>query len=337
MGKAVEVGKIVADKNLRRERQEIIKPSELVSAKPIQGRTLSLPALKAYNMMLKAAQANGYANVRYSVTKKALRRSHKGNERIAGLLDELHSVGFQVPGVLDGKKGLWRMTLLSPTFEEEGDDDTGSVHFQFPAELLEIIQESGSWSLMIEQVMVKFESVYGLRLYEIGCRHISRDKPFIWWTPEELREEMGVPKDAYQDWANLRRRVLDTAMAEVNQLAHFDVELHDKTIQRMGRKVVKFMISFNQKPLVDAERAESERAKHSAGRKARREGTVEKVVPTHHDAIRRLMLEDVPTRQKWYDRAHELGAPEIKAPAARDNIKRWIAWVDVEVAKATKL
>lgn len=249
MGRTLSVAQGAAGRNARRgERQEIVKPSEMISARPVAGRTLSLPAMKCYNLMLGVAQANNFADERYSISKKELRRSHKGNERLSTLLDELHSVVFMISGTLNGKPGLWRMSLLAPSFEEDGDEDTGNVHFRFPPELLSIIQHSEQWAILLSKAVIKFESLYALRLYEIGCLYINRQVPLLWLTPDELRRTMQVPKGAYSDWANLRRRVIDKAVAEINKLADFTVSVPEDKIRRRGRAVTKFMLLFAPKP-----------------------------------------------------------------------------------------
>ena len=335
MGRTTTVAGVVARRNAGRSRQEIVKPSELIAARPIAGRTLSLAAAKTYNLMLGVAQQAGFADVRYSISKRELRGSHKGNERLAALLNELHSITFLIRGTLDGKPGVWRMPLLSPTFEEDGDEETGEVHYRFPTELLDIIQASGTWSLLISKAMVKFDSVYGLRLYEIGCQYANRDEPFLWLSPSELREQMQVPEDAYRDWTDLRRRVLDAAIAEVNQLAHFKVELPEASIRRHGRKVVKFLLTFSEKAEPDGDKAGDERERHSAGRKARRNGTVEEVVDhdVNEQAIRRLSGTAIEVRQRWYQEARNRGAKECAAATAPSNLRKWIAYVAVDVMK----
>jgi plasmid replication initiation protein len=97
-------------------------------------------------------------------------------------------------------------------------------------------------------------------------------------TVSELRELLHVPNRSYQDWANLRRKTLDAAVAEVNQLAHFNVVVPDDRIRRSGRKVIGLELRFFLKPDTEAAKAAKERDRHSTGRRARREGTVEDVV-----------------------------------------------------------
>lgn len=77
----------------------------------------------------------------------------------------------------------------------------------------------------------------------------------------------------YTDFAQLRRKVLEKAKAEIDQLAHFRVEVAGNT-SRSDRHGAEFRFEPKGPPAV-IETNELDR--HASGRKARREGTVEAV------------------------------------------------------------
>jgi hypothetical protein len=320
MTKTAAVGKAVSLKNKKTGTQTITKPSEILSAVPEKGRSLSLPAAKVYNLLLGVAQGEGFANKRYVISKKELRRSHNSNDRLSDLLKELHSLSFSVRGTLDGKSGTWWMNLLSPSFQEDGNDDTGNVHFKLPVELTAILQESNQWAILLSQIMQRFTSLYALRLYEIGCLYAKRDEPFIWMTPDELRNEFVVPEGAYGDWANMRRKVLDVAIAEVNELAEeFSVALPEDKIRRQGRKVVKFCLVFLAKPTA------------KEGPKAVTASQIDLDITSR--ALRALEQADLPARGRWYALARERGCRPVQAYAAKSNWSKWVAWVAEDILK----
>jgi hypothetical protein len=107
---------------------------------------------------------------------------------------------------------------------------------------------------------------------------VGRHDPTMHLTVPEMRELLQVPAGKYRDWNALRSKTLDAAVAEVNHLAHFEVHVPEDRIRRSGRKVVGLELRFFLKPDEDAAEAARERNRHSAGRRARREGTVEDVV-----------------------------------------------------------
>ncbi len=56
-----------------------------------------------------------------------------------------------------------------------------------------------------------------------------------------LRAALGIPPEVYADFAQLRRKVLDKAKAEIDQLAHFRVEWREI---RQGRAVAEVEFRF---------------------------------------------------------------------------------------------
>lgn len=89
-----------------------------------------------------------------------------------------------------------------------------------------------------------------------------------------LRALLGISPDVYKDFAQLRRKVLEKAKTEIDQLAHFRVEWREI---RQGRTVTEIEFRFEPKDAPAQIATVDEIARHSTGRKARREGEVEAV------------------------------------------------------------
>src|SRR3546814_7413456 len=89
-----------------------------------------------------------------------------------------------------------------------------------------------------------------------------------------LRAALGISPDVYKDFAQLRRKVLEKAKAEIDQLAHFRVEWREI---RQGRTVTEIEFRFEPKDAPAQIATVDEIERHSTGRKARREGAVEAV------------------------------------------------------------
>src|SRR3546814_4551393 len=97
-----------------------------------------------------------------------------------------------------------------------------------------------------------------------------------------LRAALGIPPDVYKDFAQLRRKVLEKAKAEIDQLAHVRVEWREI---RRGRAVTEVEFRFEPKDAPAQISTVDEIERHSAGRKARRVDSVETVIPNNVVAV----------------------------------------------------
>jgi hypothetical protein len=258
---------------------KIIKAAEVIQARPAR-EALGLAASKALNLMLGIAGGARFADKMYTIPKKELRRSHKSNEHIQSILDELHSTLFRLETVSPrGRPAILTAALLTSTFNERDEqDDDSLVYFRFTPEFLEVHRDSRLWAALSGPIMIGFDSLYALRLYEIGCQIVGRHNPVLALTVPELRELLRVPQGKYRDWANLRRKTLDAAVSEINQLADFKVIVPEERIKRNGRKVISLELQFLAKRNSEAEAAAHEREVSKIGRRARRDGKVDRVV-----------------------------------------------------------
>lgn len=90
----------------------------------------------------------------------------------------------------------------------------------------------GKINLIIQS---KFQSSYGLALYENCIRY--RELPHTkWFELDVFRALMGVPASKYNIFRDLKKRVIDKAVEEVNQ--HSDIKI-EAELQKTGRKVSK--------------------------------------------------------------------------------------------------
>jgi plasmid replication initiation protein len=85
-----------------------------------------------------------------------------------------------------------------------------------------------------------------------------------------------VPPDAYPNWTDLKRFTVDRAVAEVNHLSHFTVAVGER---RQGRRVTEVTLAFEPKSPAAMDAAADELNASRIGRKARRRGQVETVLP----------------------------------------------------------
>ncbi|CAO3437881.1 hypothetical protein [Azospirillum doebereinerae] len=259
--------------------KHLIKAAEAVYSYPANGTRLSLPAQKMLNFMIHLAGSQNFANKLYRLPKRVVRGNHKGNERIFDALKEIFDSSLVVIGPFRGRRSRAELRILSSYVrpEEEEDSDAADIHFQFTDAFLEIQRSSQLWAKLSGPAMVKVTSTYALKLYEIGMQRYQMDFPSLELDIDTLRKLLNVPEGAYKDFGILRTRTIDRAIVEVNQLAPFRVTMPEDKMKRKGRKVEAVTLDFLAKDEEEAAETYLERERHSAGRRARRIGTVDTV------------------------------------------------------------
>jgi hypothetical protein len=261
--------------------EEFAKPGSIVEIKFVKGQSLSLTASRLLALMILTAGGDAWQDRPHRMRKADIRRGHKGNERISDMLEELHRTLFAIDDrSWRGKKATLRFSLISSSREEAEDTDgadAGWIEWEFTPDARKLIQESESYAVLNRQAVLGFRSSYALKLYEIGSLRLHRRQSTWKGDMAALRAALGISPDVYKDFAQLRRKVLEKAKAEIDQLAHFRVEWKEI---RQGRTVTEIEFRFEPKDAPAQIATVDEIERHSTGRKARREGAVETVAET---------------------------------------------------------
>ena len=274
-GRAMRVARALWAK----EGDEFAKPGNLVEVRFVRGQSLSLTASRLLALMILTAGGDAWRAIPHRMRKADIRRGHKGNERIVDMLEELHRTLFaEDDKSWRGRKATRRFALIQMSREETEDDgqETGWIEWEFTPDARRLIQESETYAVLNRQAVLGFRSSYALRLYEMGALRIHRRQSVWRGDMAALRASLGIPPEVYKDFAQLRRKVLDVAKAEIDQLAHFQVEWREV---RQGRTVTEVEFRFLAKDAPAQLSTVDELARHSSGRAARRDGRVETVVP----------------------------------------------------------
>lgn len=273
-GRAMRVASALA----ARRTEEFVKPGKLVEVRFVRGQSLSLTASRLLALMILAAGGDAWREMPHRMRKADIRRGHKGNERIVDMLEELHRTLFaEDDRSWRGKKATKRFPLIQMSREEVEDEEgveAGWIEWEFTPDARRLIQESETYAVLNRQAVLGFRSSYALKLYEVGALRIHRRLKVWRCDMAALRAALGIAPDVYKDFAQLRRKVLQTAKAEIDQLAHFRVEWKEV---RQGRAVVELEFRFEAKDAPAQVNTVEELERHSAGRRARREETVEEV------------------------------------------------------------
>jgi hypothetical protein len=257
---------------------EFAKPGKLVEVRFVKGQSLSLTASRLLALMILTAGGDAWQAIPHKMRKADIRRGHKGNERISDMLEELHRTLFSEDDrSWRGKNATRRFALIQMSREEvdeEAGQEAGWIEWEFTPDARRLIQESESYAVLNRQAVLGFRSSYAIRLYEMGALRIHRRQPVWKGDMTALRAALGIAPEVYKDFAQLRRKVLEVAKAEIDQLAHFRVEWREI---RRGRTVSELEFRFLPKDAPAQIATVDELSRHSAGRVARREKTAELV------------------------------------------------------------
>lgn len=286
-GRAMRVAHVLSEKAKSDvERAEFAKPGELVDVSFVKGHSLSLAASRLLALMILAAGGDAWRPMRHRIRKADIRRGHKSNDRIGDMLEELHRTLFSQDDLSwRGKRAKVRFPLIQVSIEEVddgvGQGDSGFIEWEFTPDARELIRGSETYAVLNRQAVLGFRSSYALRIYEIGALRLRRRQPLWRGDVTSLRAALGIKPESYTDFAQLRRKVLEVAKAEIDQLAHFTVDWETVT---KGRKVVELILRFTPKDAGAQLETVDELSRHSTGRKARREGRSETIVETDNAA-----------------------------------------------------
>lgn len=268
----------VAERITKSNQDFVSKPGELVESEFETG-SLSAAARKAFALMLRKAGGDAAEDRVFTITKKELRRSHKGNERIQSVMDELIRVIVRIKTTSSkGRPATLSQSLLSRCVEEVAEDGLSIVEFELSDALRTILRGSDYYARVNLGVTLSLQSRYALTLYDLGCLVINRQNRSVKMSIADLRRRLGVPEGSFKNYAEFRRDVLNKSKAEIDQLADFTVEWTEIRGSGRGNPVKEVVLNFIPKVSDEQEAAARELDRPRIGRKARREGAVEEIV-----------------------------------------------------------
>lgn len=251
---------------------KIIKPRELVDI--VELTPLSRSETILYNQLLGHAWNTIREGGVHKILKASLRGSHAGNDRLDDAFDTLMGAWAKIrardPDT--GEMATFRVHLLGTNKTEDRKD--GYFYYTFPPDLLVIIAQSNAWATLKSHIMYTLRSKYSIRLYEMIERRIGLIKQSEEFTIDEMRAMLGVPQGKLERFADFNKYCLTPAVAEVNQLCDFFVDVMPV---KKGRNVEKLFMSWSKKSREALARAYDEREKSRIGRRARRDGTVDMI------------------------------------------------------------
>jgi len=118
----------------------------------------------------------------------------------------------------------------------------GRVEISFSPTLYPYISEIKDNFTSYQLTNVKqLKSIYSIRLYELLWKYISEGRR--WITITDLRSMFEL-EDKYEKYADMRKCVIEPALAEINKKTNLDVRFEP---EKQGRVVVKLWFYFTEK------------------------------------------------------------------------------------------
>jgi len=260
-----------------RDGDEFAKPGNLVEVRFVKGQSLSLTAARLLALMILTAGGDAWEPVAHRMRKADIRRGHKGNERISDMLEELHRTLFAADDLSwRGRKATKRFSLIQSSREEVDEEgaEAGWIEWEFTPDARRLIRESETYAVLNRQAVLGFRSSYALRLYEMGALRLYRRQSVWRGDMTAIRAAFGIAPELYKDFAQLRRKVLEKAKAEIDHLAHFTVDWREI---RRGRTITEIEFTFHPKIAPAQVTAADEIDRHSVGGAERRGGALKRV------------------------------------------------------------
>lgn len=251
---------------------EMLKPRELID---LNGAgPLTLQDRRVFNELVQHAwgQHLGTAGHWFQIDTGKLRDATDRNGRLATSLERLMRTICTITSE-DGKKEL-RTPLLSSN-ELTTSLNGGILRYKITEEMAGMLRDSTIFAKLDKEVMRSFSSKYAYSLYEAVSRRVRMRQTKEAFTIDQMRDLLGVENGKLTTYRNLNNRAIQPALTEVNAMSDLSVGI---VPTKEGRKVVGFLMGWNLKSVPENIEATKERGRHRVGRKARQQGTDEKLV-----------------------------------------------------------
>lgn len=147
--------------------------------------------------------------------------------------------------VIENDKGdqqeKWRASAVVSAAKIEN----GICTYEFSSVMRELLYRPEIYGKIDINIMTSFNSSYGLALYE-NCIRFQGIATTPWLPISTFRKLMGIAENRYKNFCDLKKRVLDIAVKEVNLYSPIKVI---PEIQRVNKKVtnIKFKLSLKEK------------------------------------------------------------------------------------------
>ena len=249
---------------------EMIVAGEVAEIRFPKGDGLSLLASKLFVQLLDVAGADVAEDRTHRATLESLNWSHRELGEIEEAIYELHATTV----TLFTKGERYSGAVLAEA-RRPADTTQGEIHWRFSRPFQAVVRNSHHWAAISARAVLAMDCKYSPWLYQLAALHAGRKRVSEDWDLADLRERLGANARSLQRWPDFKRYVLEPACAEINHLTGIGVAWEPI---KHGRRVMGVRLSTWRKSREELSAASAELARHRAGRKARREELVERLV-----------------------------------------------------------
>lgn len=137
----------------------------------------------------------------------------------------------------EGDKRYKGISALFGAKTEEEDQDAGVLQFHFPPLLVPILKDPRRFARLRTHFLIQLSGKYAVTMYELLESVANKEIPVLEASVEELRKWLKVPEGKMLRGPDFRRRVLEPAIAQINENpngAGFTVNM---SLQKEGKAV----------------------------------------------------------------------------------------------------
>lgn len=221
---------------------EVRKANEAIAIRPMTGESLTFLTRKLYNTMLFHAQQQGVSKARYSMPLRTITHGADFNSNDIGLVKEhlkkmrRTEVEWNDPGKEWGVASLVSEAVIRKV------NDELVLEWEYTSTIQQKLLSPSRYTPIALAHQAVMRTHGGLALLEICLRYetfvgqLTERKPWEWWYPVLTgNTESKARTSKLYFYRYFKRDTIKTAIAEVNGLTDFVVELIEHT---KGRKVL---------------------------------------------------------------------------------------------------
>src|SRR5512147_2578466 len=251
----------------------MVKPGEMIDV--IEMSPLTLTDRRIYNLLIENAWEAIDQPVTHTIELRALRGSRDANDRVGDSIERLMASIARLEIEINGRRFIRRVQLLGDT-DQDKQEEGGLLHYRFPPALRAIIRKSRIFARLKKDIIFALSSKYALALYEVCEKRVNLDRRWSEeFTVERFRQLLGVDPDKLTAFKSFNQGAIQPAVAEVNFLSDFGCSAEPVI---SGRKVIAVRLSWWKKNMDELKAAYRELQAAKVGRRARRRGTVERLL-----------------------------------------------------------
>jgi len=180
--------------------------------------------------------------VRYAQVSEWL-GSHESPDRVRASLKRLSKVHVTLNYL--GAMGEEREQFGGILYADTAKDGSGIIRFEFPRLARPWLASPAVFARLRLAVVGQFRGKYTTTLYELMELYANRQFPVWEVSLADFRSLLGIPSDKLDDFRAFRRRALEPAIEEVNELSDLRVEWEPV---KEGKSVGRLRFTVEKKP-----------------------------------------------------------------------------------------